>query len=194
MGKIDIYIPSTILQPLAPDHRTDAAKSPPSASRCSLSSSLASEAARHRDWSRHRRHRTTGRPPLGKPCARPVTCSSLRYPAGSELLHYLGNCRRKLCLENAFPAPTRNNLWKQRLPYMQAFIQLVSPISPPLLPLEKLVIGDAPAVVRRGGNRQGAATTLSWSRNGGRTGKKTDVSSVPARKPKSIYLVHRTRG
>ena len=47
--------------------------------------------------------------------------------------------------------------------------------------------------IRRGGGRQGAATTLSWSSDGGSTGKKTNISGVPAREPKSVYLEHRTR-
>ena len=43
------------------------------------------------------------------------------------------------------------------MPHMQAFIQLVPLISPPFLPVEILVIGDASAVIRRGGGRRGAA-------------------------------------
>ena len=54
---------------------------------------------------------------------------------------------------------------------------------------------DAPAaVIRRSGCRQGAAATSLWSRDGGRTYlQETNVSCVTARKPKSVYLEHRTR-
>ena len=51
---------------------------------------------------------------------------------------------------------------------------------------------DAPAVIRRGDGRPGADTTLSWSRDGGRTGKEITVSGVPARVPKSVFPQHRT--
>ena len=130
-------------------------KSQPSASRCSLTSSPAGRADRRRDGSHRRQPRSTGRPPLGKPCARQAVARHQRqplYPTGRQLVHYLGNRRRKLCPENASPAPTRNNLWEPRLPHsmttvMQAFIQLVPPISPPLFPVEILEIGEAPAVV-----------------------------------------------
>ena len=44
------------------------------------------------------------------------------------------------------------------MPHMQAFIQLIPLISPHFLPVEILVIGDAPAIIRRGGGRPGAAT------------------------------------
>ena len=63
---------------------------------------------------------------------------------------------------------------------MQAFIQLIPLISPHFLPVEILVIGDAPAIIRRGGGRPGAATdgvqawkpmSESWCQR--RTGKKT---------------------
>ena len=54
-------------------------------------------------------------------------------------------------------------------------------------------VTDPPAVIQRCDGRPGADTTLSWSRDGGRTGKKINVSGVRARVPKSIFQQHRTR-
>ena len=97
-----------------------------------------------------RRPRRKGRPKLGQLCARPAVAVHRRqplYPTGRELLQYLGNSRRKQCLKDASPAPapgpTLNNLWEPRLPRIKAFILLVSPISPTLLPLEILVMQRA---------------------------------------------------
>ena len=50
------------------------------------------------------------------------------------------------------------------------------------------VHGAAPAPARPGADK-----TLSWSSDGGSTGKKANVSGVQAREPKSVYLEHRTR-
>ena len=68
------------------------------------------------------------------------------YPTGRELHHFLGTLRRKRCHENASSAP--NNQLELRLPLMQAFVQLVPPASPPLLPVVIIVMVDVLAVVR----------------------------------------------
>ena len=58
--------------------------------------------------------------------------------------------------------------------------------------------GPAPTrllVIRRGDCRPGADTTVSWRHDGGRTGKKINVSGVPAREQKSVFKFqqHRSR-
>ena len=53
---------------------------------------------------------------------------------------------------------------------------------------------DAPAVIRRGDGRPGADTTLSLSRDGGRTGKKINVSGVPAKVQKKRIAAAQDKG
>ena len=53
---------------------------------------------------------------------------------------------------------------------------------------------DAPAVIRCGDGRPGADTTLSLSRDGGRTGKKINVSGVPAKVQKKRIAAAQDKG
>ena len=106
-------------------------KSPPSASRCSLSSSLACGAAWRRDGPRQRRPRCTGCPPLGQPCVvAPCLQRPQPLPTGREGRHFpcICTCCRNRFHKSAFPA--LNNLWETRLPLIQTFTLVVPPLSP----------------------------------------------------------------
>ena len=58
-----------------------------------------------------------------------------------------------------------------------------------------LPTGSGPAPTRLLSYDAGADTTLSWSHDGGRTGKEINVSGVPASVQKSVFKFpqHRTR-
>ena len=118
--------------------------------------------------------------------ALPAVARHLRqplFPIGRELLHYLSNRRRKWFLKNASPAdseqPVGTAIATHAGIHTARPFEFASPLRVFQVPVEILVIRDAQAVVRRCDGRPGAATALSWSRDGGRTCKKSNVSCIP---------------
>ena len=64
----------------------------------------------------------------------------------------------------------------------------------PLGRRQRLPSGLAPTrLLSCGDGRPGADTTSSWSHDGGRTGKKINVSGIPARVQKSVFKIPQNR-